>query len=432
MINRLMNTIYTGLLQTPLAVMKNLTIVWLLVSAAVAAEPVEFEIERTVAHKGFDGKMCWVHARAGAIPTDNDSQPLVVMTMQKLLLIGSDVFYALNSTRTSDGGKTWSDPSPQLAFQRQTITDKSADLPTGASIAPELLQSGDETTVCDFAPAWHAKTKRLLGIGQTVWYRNNRVVHTRPRGIAYAVYNPDKNQWQAWKTIKLPEEKKFQSAGSGSVQRVDLPNGDVLVPFYFKEPQARQYAVAVCRCRFDGETLHYIEHGNALTIDVDRGLYEPSLTKFGKRFYLTMRNDRSGYVAASDDGLHFDTPKPWKFNDQTNLGNYNTQQHWVAHASGLFLVYTRRGADNDHVFRHRAPLFIAQVDTDKLHVIRATEKVLVPQRGARLGNFGVTIISPSETWVTVAEWMQPKGVEKHGSDNSIHVVKLQWKRTGKP
>ena len=34
-----------------------------------------------------------------------------------------------------------------------------------------------------------------------------------------------------------------------------------------------------------------------------------------------------------------------------------------------------------------------------------TERILVPEHGARLGNFGVTEVSPQETWVTVAEYM---------------------------
>ncbi|MCA9426382.1 MAG: exo-alpha-sialidase, partial [Candidatus Omnitrophica bacterium] len=93
---------------------------------------------------------------------------------------------------------------------------------------------------------------------------------------------------------------------------------------------------------------------------------------------------------------------------------------------GLFLVYTRRGAENDHVFRHRAPLFIAQVDPDTLCVLRETERVLVPERGARLGNFGITDVKNNETWVTVAEWMQPVGIEKYGSDNTIYVAKIRW------
>jgi hypothetical protein len=400
--------------------------------ALAADDGLSFTLERTVAHSGFDGDMCWVHARAGVIPAGghgNESDaPLAVMTMQKLLLSGSDVFYALNETRSSDGGDSWTAPSPLQSFARQTVGPPATALPTGASIAPHLLQAADETTVCDFAPQWHAASQRLLGLGQTVWYRGNRVMHLRPRGVAYAVYEPKANRWSAWQTVKLPAETKFQDAGSGSVQRFDLPGGDVLIPIYFKDPAQKQYSVTVCRCRFDGRTIEFVEHGNEMTIPIKRGLYEPSLTKFRGRYYLTLRNDDHGYVTTAEDGLHFSTPRRWTFDDGQDLGNYNTQQHWVTHSDGLFLVYTRRGANNDHVFRHRAPLFIARVDPEKLQVIRSSEQVLVPERGARLGNFGVTRVSPEETWVTVTEWMQPKGVEKHGSDNSLFVAKLKWNR----
>ena len=61
-------------------------------------------------------------------------------------------------------------------------------------------------------------------------------------------------------------------------------------------------------------------------------------------------------------------------------------------------------------------------------MIRATERVLVPKRGARLGNFGVTKVSPGETWGTAAEWMQPQGVEKRGSDNRVWVAKIKWNK----
>ena len=69
---------------------------------------------------------------------------------------------------------------------------------------------------------------------------------------------------------------------------------------------------------------------------------------------------------------------------------------------------------------------MARVDTKKLQVIRETEEILVPERGARLGNFGITDINKNETWVTVAEWMQPRGVEKYGSDGSVFVAKIRW------
>ncbi|MCC9640996.1 exo-alpha-sialidase [Rhodopirellula sp. JC740] len=388
-------------------------------------EPLDYTISLNVAHEGFDGKQCWVHARVGVVPSE-DVEPAAVMTTQKLLLSGSDVFYRLHQSRKKPAELGWSDLKPIDFFSRQTVRD--AKMPRGGLRNAELLREGDETTVCDFVPQWHAASQRLLGIGQTVWYRDNRVMRVRPRGIAYSVMDRRHENWSDWRVVDLPDDPIFDNAGAGSAQRLDLPGGDVLLPIYCKKPQDKEFSSIVVRCRFDGETLHYVEHGNALTIPVDRGLYEPSLTHFGGKYFLTLRNDQHGYVATSDDGLEFNRPIKWTFDDGSELGNYNTQQHWVTHSDGLFLVYTRRAANNDHVFRHRAPLFIARVDPERLCLIRKFERVLVPEHGARLGNFGVTRVSPNETWVTVAEWMQPEGVEKHGSNNRIFVAKLRWNR----
>ena len=41
-----------------------------------------------------------------------------------------------------------------------------------------------------------------------------------------------------------------------------------------------------------------------------------------------------GYVTSSDDGLHYAPIRPWTFDDGTELGSYNTQQHWVSTAEG--------------------------------------------------------------------------------------------------
>jgi acetyl esterase/lipase len=388
-----------------------------------------FTIGRTVATQGFGGEFCWVHARAGAMPAAGRSDPAVVMTLQKLQLSGSDVFYALNEMRTSDGGKTWTRPVEHKSFARVPFEfDGHKDL---------------EITVCDFSPKWHAKTGKLLGTGHTVVYENNHVRRVRPRATAYAVYDPAAAAWSRWRTIEMPDEARFRNAGAGSVQRVDLANGDVLLPIYFKEIGKTQYATTVLRCEFDGETLRYREHGSELTLPVKRGLYEPSLAEFGGRYFLTMRNDDHGYVSVSEgkDSLKFSPPKKWTFDDGSDLGNYNTQQHWVRHPRhGLWLVYTRKGAGNDHVFRHRAPVFIAKVDPEKLHIIRSTEQILVPEKGARLGNFGVTEISENETWVTAAEWMQgpgpnyhdPKPLVARGADNRVWVAKVKWTQPPAP
>lgn len=376
----------------------------------------DFDIQLDTVRSGFDRKTCWVHPRLGVIPGD---PPAVVMTMQKLLLTGSDVFYALNEMRTDDLGETWSGPTPHEE-----------------SLGRREEAGGVVVAACDFTPKWHAGTGKLLGIGQSVRYRNNRVMRVRRRETVYSVYDERERSWSPWKALQLPDEEKFHNAGSGSAQRFDLPGGDILLPLYFKKPEDKAYSITVLRCSFDGRRLKYLEHGSEHSVPIDRGLCEPSITFFRGRYYLTIRNDRAGYVSSGTDGLHFETPRKWSFDDGEELGSYNTQQHWVTHSDGLYLVYTRQGADNDHVFRHRAPLFIARVDARELRVLRRTERVLVPERGARLGNFAVADVSRNETWVTVAEWMQTKGPDPHdfripmkyGSDNAVFAARIRWKR----
>ncbi len=372
----------------------------------------DFRLELGKVTSGYDGHACWVHARAGALPGGSEGgPPTVLLTTQKLLLSGSDVFYALHSTRSTDLGATWSPLVEQKSFDRITI------------------DGGYQKTVCDFTPKWHAASRTLLGTGQTVHYADDSHPVRIARETAYAVYDAVADRWGAWATLAMPDPGRFAKAGAGSAQRFDLEDGDILLPVYFDIADGpRRCASTVFRCRFDGASLVCTEQGNALSVPEPRGLTEPSLTRFAGRFFLTLRNDARGYVAVGDDGLHFGEPRPWTFDDGTDLGNYNTQQHWVTHTDGLFLVYTRRGLKNDHVFRHRAPLMIAQVDPERLCVLRETERVLVPERGARLGNFGVANVTESETWVTVTEWMQPDGCEKYGSDNTLWIARILWDR----
>ena len=307
----------------------------------------------------------------------------------------------------------------------------------GLAVRQELIDGQRRpVAVSDFWPCWHAATKTLLGTGHTVVYTPEwKVTLPRPRHTSYAVYDPVRSQWAAWQKLPMPNGEKYHDCGAGCTQRHDLPDGSILLPVYFR-PGGQSSRVTVLHCTFDGRSLRYQGHGNEIIRDDGtRGLHEPSLTRFDNEFFLTIRNDKQGFVTRSKDGLNFAPMQVWKFDDDTELGNYNTQQHWVTHSEGLFLVYTRRGANNDHVFRHRAPLFIAEVDPQRLRVIRETEQILVPERGARLGNFGVTHISQNETWVTVAELMQTWGPNHampvdndFGSDGSVYVARLHWSR----
>jgi len=365
----------------------------------------------------FDGNSCFGHCRAGIIPgAGKHGMPRVVMTMNTQDLSGSDIFRDMYGMETNDLGKTWSNP------RRLDRMKPHFEMIHGES-RPVALS--------DFWPTWHAESKTLLGTGHTVAYTPEwKVTRPRPRHPTYSIYDVDTGLWSHWKKMELPDKDKFHEAGAGSTQRYDEPTGNILLPLGFHpDPLGKNGSVTVSRCSFLRGNLKYVEHGSEISIDDEtRGLYEPSLTFFGDSYFLTIRHDKMGFVTTSRDGLSFSPIQPWKFDDGSDLGNYNTQQHWVTHSDALFLVYTRKGANNDHVFRHRAPLFIGQVDPKKLCVIRETERILVPERGARLGNFGITDVSEDETWVTVSEWMQPKGVEKYGSDGSVFVARLHWEK----
>jgi len=201
--------------------------------------------------------------------------------------------------------------------------------------------------------------------------------------------------------------------GSNCSQRVTLPDGDVLVPVTYASYSREDRVVGTLLCSFDGERLTVKKTGNYLELDVKRGLLEPSITFFEGRFYLTIRaEDDRGYVSASDDGLIWGPIEPWRFDDGEPLTMSTTQQHWLEHSDGLFLVYTRRREDNADVIRWRTPLLAARVEPGSMRLVRETETVVFPMgevdranptQAALLGNFHVVHASPEESLITVGE-----------------------------
>jgi hypothetical protein len=229
--------------------------------------------------------------------------------------------------------------------------------------------------------------------------------------------------------LQMPADEKYDYACSACAQWLVEPDGTLLLPFYHGTSSKTPFSVTVVRCTFDGTEIRFKSQGNTLNLNIKRGLVEPSLIKFQNRYFLTLRNDLKAYVSTSKDGMHFSPIKAWTFDDGTDLGSYNTQQHWIRHSDGLFLVYTRRGANNDHIVRHRAPLFMAQVDPVQLTVLRNTEKIIVPEQGALLGNFGAAEINRHESWVTVGERRNYKTIPKdQWKSNSVFLVKIKWSK----
>lgn len=379
-------------------------------TAIAAADQLDYEIE---VQRNFVPKPghYWSQARAAAIPPGapgvSGDHPQVLLTMQPIATSGTHNYFGILSARTDDLGRRWFGPTEQPA------------------LAPRRPNKSVRQVPVDSTPGWHDKSKKLLLTGATFYVdeKSNRDIAGAKSEVFYAVYDPATRKWDRWKTLDMPNDFEWPYKRSGCAQRVDLPNGDVLLPIYFGDHNNSIHLSTVVRCRFDGKTLSYVEHGSELVINFGRGYSEPSLAQFGDRFFLTLRNDRAGYVTASDDGLHFGEPRLWRFDDGKQLGSYNTQQHWMTHGDALFLTYTRRGADNDDVMRNRAPIFMAQVNPDTLRVIRGTERIVVPKFGkSAMGNFGVANITQNESWIVVGA-----RVSKSGEPN-VFISRVKWSK----
>lgn len=407
-------------------------------------------LEKRVIQSGYDRKSCWVHARCGFLPLEKGKERAII-TLQKSHMGGGedtwDVFSGLWMMHSEDQGHTWSKP---------------AEIP---SLAEWHEADGSRVVVSDFTPQWHDKTQRLLGIGHTCRYRNGKLMDPpRPRETAYSIFDHERNIWGPVEILNMEEPERFFCAGAGSTQWAELPNGEILLPIYFKDRKTSSVSnplthastkVLVLRCDFDGAKIRILEKGRELEISAYRGLGEPSLIVCGGMGWLTLRNGARAYVATSENGLDFSDPIPWLFDDGEELGSYDTQQHWLRLGDRLFLVYTRRGLDNDHVVRHRAPLLMAEVDQTRRCIRRETEQIVVEERSVQLGNFGVSHRTDNESWVCVSEWMETAGswnkpiwsalerkfpdadldalaqtpgrcglCELSGGDNSIHLVKV--------
>lgn len=370
-------------------------------------------ISKETLRRNRDGSgVTWFHPRACMTPSV-DGKPVALMTMQEIG--GSDYFGQVHWSESSDRGRTWSDPEPIASLGRDPVAGY-----------PGLMAG-----VCDVTPQFHPQTGTVLALGHVVFYRGPRFARgdQLARYPVYVVRRKD-GTWSDRKVLAWDDPRGAHIYSNNCGQRVVMPNGDIMMSFTFG-PKPENRMVAGVRCSFDGEELKILEVGPALENEVGRGLLEPSLTRFKNKFYLTIRaEDGRGYVAVSDEGLNYRSKKAWAWDDGTPIGMSTTQQHWMTHSDGLFLVYTREDASNANVLRWRSPLWIARVDTERLCLIRETERVVLPLVGdgvnkpdevAIMGNFHVTNVSSNESIVTVGEWI-PRG----GAKGDLLLSRIRW------
>ena len=357
-----------------------------------------------------DGDGTWFHPRCCLVPGEPDVLAMAVQTIS-----GSDVFGPVHVTHSEDAGRVWEKPVPIPGLGRTQHAD------------------GVEEGVCDTVPSYHPQSGAVLFMGWNVYYLDGKL--TRPseqRWPVYVVNRPD-GTWTEPKKLEWDDPEATAIYGSNCSQRVLLPDGDFLVPLTFGPLGRTDRMAATVRCSFDGETLTVEERGNSLSLAVKRGLLEPSITHWGGRYWMTIRaEDDRGYLSTSSDGLQWAAQEPWTWDDGEPLTMSTTQQHWLEHSDGLFLVYTRRDESNVNVMRWRAPLWIAQVDPKRQCLIRSTEQVAVPLRGdgvneadavARMGNFHPVNANALEALITVGETIPSKS---YAGDTLL--ARIRWSR----
>lgn len=366
-----------------------------------------------------EGNLEWdmTQARTAFVPGD---PPLAITTMSKTARVGAHGYHDVFLSVSRDRGRSWTEPEAIPSLQR--FREKDTDY---------------EVVAGDLWPKYHAKTGNILATGKTFNFEGGTKENTLREKISYAVLDPKTLDCGPLGIVDLPETDRdgdpFIAPNAGCHQWVELPNGDVLLPIrYQRSAKPRNYVSTVIRCRFDGKALIFLEQGSIHRLETKRGLYEPSLTRFGDEFFLTLRADDGAWIAKSSDGQEFSDQLLWTFDDGELLGSYNTQQHFAEIGGRLYLIYTRQGANNDHIMRHRAPLFIGEIDPEKLCVLRATEQVLVPENDATLGNSGVCQVNTNEAWVTVAEGRVALSEKRPGDHNRVFLARITPTETKRP
>ncbi len=389
-------------------------ILWHSIHDVPAAELVK-SVSVQVLHQNLEGGngQTWFHPKACVIPGKDGGPHIALMTKQ--IIGGSDYFGPVHWSTSLDQGKTWSEPTLIPAFDRKPV------------VGHEGLMAG----VCDVVPEYHAATDTVLALGHVVFYRGPRF-SGNDQLARYPVYSVRRSDG-TWSERRILEWKDPRGAfiySNNCGQRWTLPNGDILLAFTFG-PKSNHSSVAGVICSFDGEFLKIKQVGPPLKLEHKRGLLEPSITRFKSKFYMTIRaEDDRGYLSTSEDGIHWHEKTPWSWDDGEPLSMSSTQQHWMTHSEGLYLVYTRKDAKNSDVIRWRSPLYMARFDPEKNQLVGSSERIVIPMnedgishpdRVALMGNFHITHASANESWITVGDWLP-----RQGASGTMHLARIQW------
>jgi hypothetical protein len=263
-------------------------------------------------------------------------------------------------------------------------------------------------------PVYHPQTGKVLMLGNCVGYTNYGTPKVKLTGLrypAYAVYDPATQKWTKDYTVLTDQDDANTTSGFPWIQE----NGTLLWPCNGGQ---------VLRATFDGVKLTVL--GRSLRIEglgkQAKNTGEYHLTKLGEKYFIAMRCPDQNRIAVSADGQKFEPAMLLSWDDGTVVPSMATQMRWVRQQGKLYLVYTRVDDSSKGIFRNRAPLWMAELDTTTLRLKKATEVIAVPISPGRddLGNFGTTYVDDSLSLITTAEFGRTKG-----SNSRVYLTRVR-------
>lgn len=222
--------------------------------------------------------------------------------------------------------------------------------------------------------------------GSAFWNGGTPGAEKTPRYAVYSVFRPQSG-WSPVHILRdesMPEEAYWRIA---CAQVTFSSEEDWILPCYFEHGpyidyhgfSSPRFAVRTFQARLENDQFRILEWGNILTGTEGRGLVEPSVIRHGDRYFMTIRaEDGFGYWSVSDDGLNWSEPQPWRFRDGSMLQTDSTQQHFLEINHRLYLLYTQNVGYNCNIMRFRAPIFVAEIDSDSMFLDRAGESIALP------------------------------------------------------
>lgn len=375
-------------------------------------------IENEIILRGRSDNRSWFAPTVAMIPGNDNRPPRVFVTA--INLVGHDL--GDQHVLISDNlGESWSNALLPQNWQK---------VPLNVSLRRETFADYNVFESPYFGLHYHSKTDRLIAVGRTHFTWDEYRYYSEPfmrckderffdglcegqleGSMVYSLWDAEKGGFSPWVRLYLPVEVSLQIFPFSQFYEED--DGTLLVPAIDTHRQElplsrteERYSPVIARFGFDGTNLHYLDHGDPLSVKVGAKWSNVSLVHFNGKYILTIRQKEGAMVATSYDGLHYGESKPWRFDDGSVLECFDTSQKLLQHGTKLYLVYTRKSDSNGGVYLDRAPLWIAEVDADNLALLKSTEKVVFPQKQAAMGDFCVVSTLGSEAWVITGERIQ--------------------------